>query len=166
MRRPALHQFWQRGVLVNDIDFNSANGDASRKNQICFADSDGIVLVRGGHGHGHGASYAAPAVTAIITVGTEARGHHYGWYQGRTSRTFITCVKAASKTRRPYLSYMLFDERDQSRHSLCAATELGSLPHLARCGQPRQVLCHLFSAAFEDFPWRLRRRTRCLFSPN
>ena len=37
-----------------------------------LADSDGIVLVKGGHGHGHGHH-----------MRRGGHGHHYGWHRGR-----------------------------------------------------------------------------------
>jgi hypothetical protein len=39
-------------------------------NPNTLAGSDGVVLVRGGHGHGHGHMRGG-------------RGHHYGWHRGR-----------------------------------------------------------------------------------
>jgi hypothetical protein len=81
---------------------------------------------------------------------------------GPASRTFITCVKAASKTRRPYLPYMLFDERDQSRHPLCAARSSVAAASAAAVSppsvmSPRSAHLRIFLA--------IRRRTRCSSAP-
>jgi hypothetical protein len=49
-----------------------------------LADSDGIVLVRGGHGHGHGHGHHMRRGGHGHHYGWHrGRGHHYGWYHGR-----------------------------------------------------------------------------------
>jgi hypothetical protein len=56
-------------VLVTTSILSASAMPLAKPNML--ADSDGVVLVRGGHGHGHG------------HMGRGGRGHHYGWGRGR-----------------------------------------------------------------------------------
>jgi hypothetical protein len=48
-----------------------------------LANSDGIVLVKGGHGHGHGHGHMRRGGRGHHYGWGRGRGHHYGWWRGR-----------------------------------------------------------------------------------
>ena len=67
-------------VLVTTSILSAMAMPVAKSNML--ADSDGIVLVRGGHGHGHG-HHMRRGGHGHHYGWHRGRGHHYGWYHGR-----------------------------------------------------------------------------------
>jgi hypothetical protein len=67
-------------VLVTTSILSASAMPVAKPNML--ADSDGIVLVKGGHGHGHG-HHMRRGGHGHHYGWHRNRGHHYGWYKGR-----------------------------------------------------------------------------------